>query len=342
MFQRLLIPLDGSPRAEQALPVAARLARASGGSILLLRVVNISQDVLTYGIGIPLITPGAIEEKLAEAKNYLDGFCQRADLSGIPVQALALLGNPAMVIPSQAVEKSIDLIILSSHGYTGFKRWALGSIAQKIAHASSIPVLILREQRERSPGEHEHDRSIRILAALDGSPLAVTVLPYAAHLSMILSAPHAGELRLARVIPFSLAFEYGQKDHFALERSQAIQEAQAYLQRAETRLRNDLPLHCSLRVRSSIASSLDTAQSLLELAEKGMCAGSGTLADTSDIIALTTRGHGGLTHWIMGSIAERLLASTHLPLLVIHPLQTTVLISQSKHQASSSEREIHT
>lgn len=342
MFQRILIPLDGSKRAEQAIPVAARLAQASGGSIRLLQIVGETNDWEIYAPGVALMRQTALEAEVTSAKTYLTEVARSSCFEGIEISTAVCAGPVASHILTSAYEQESDLIILCSHGYTGFKRWALGSTAQKIAHSSSIPVLILRGQRESSPGGHEYDRSIRILAALDGSPLAETVLPYAAQLSMILSAPHAGELRLARVIPFSLAFEYGQKDHFALERGQAIQEAQAYLQRAETRLRNDLPLHCSLRVLSSVASSLDTAQSLLDLAEKGMCAGSGTLADTSDIIALTTRGRGGLAHWIMGSIAERLLTSTHLPLLVVHPPQTTVLTSQSKHQASSSEREIHT
>ncbi len=119
MFQHILVPLDGSERAEQVLPVAARLARTSGGLMTLFQVGDLSRDVLYQGIGAPYMTQDLIDDKLSAARNYLEQIRQRSDLQGVRVQTLVAWGNPAENIIAPATEIPIDLIVISSHGYTG-------------------------------------------------------------------------------------------------------------------------------------------------------------------------------------------------------------------------------
>lgn len=145
MFERILIPLDGSSLAEQALPVAACLARASGGTLILLRVAIIPI------VERPDLTPRqeyskqAIDEGIGKEMEYLQQIAERDDLAGIALETQGIFGAIAPTILSTAQSSHVDLIVMSSHGYTGFKRWSLGSVAQKVVQHSPVPVLVLRE-----------------------------------------------------------------------------------------------------------------------------------------------------------------------------------------------------
>jgi len=145
MFERILVPLDGSRRAEQALPIAARLARASRGTIVLLRVVSIPNEIVSYLALEPIPTRDDIGAAREEARNYLDGMATGRSLVGIHSETEVILGQAAAAILSAVNAHHIDLIVLCSHGYTGLTRWFVGSVAEKVVHHSPVPVLVLRE-----------------------------------------------------------------------------------------------------------------------------------------------------------------------------------------------------
>ena len=145
MFKQILVPLDGSTRAEQALPVAARLARASSGSIVLMRVANFPMD---YGGGYtqaPLLTEQVIETELDNVDDYLKKVATSEALAGISIKTEAMFGQPLQDILAVVESRRVDLIVICSHGRTGLQRWALGSVAQALAHQSPVPLLVLRE-----------------------------------------------------------------------------------------------------------------------------------------------------------------------------------------------------
>ncbi len=143
-----------------------------------------------------------------QSTNYLARLATAEQLSGVAMMTEVANGHPAQLI--LAVARShlldappVDLIIMCSHGATGFKRWALGSVAQKVARHSPAPVLILHERGSVPTSLHsENMHPVRVLVALDGSPLAETTLEPAAYLSAALSAPARGVLHLARVLPW--------------------------------------------------------------------------------------------------------------------------------------------
>jgi nucleotide-binding universal stress UspA family protein len=137
MFQRILVPVDGSTRAESAIPVAARLAQASSGSVILLQVVAppVSHGKFNVPEAYPIVST---DEELAEANEYLKTLAQTSALSGITTEVQALVGAVAPKILSATQSLHADLIVMWSHGDTGFKRWALGSVAHKVAPHSSV------------------------------------------------------------------------------------------------------------------------------------------------------------------------------------------------------------
>ena len=121
MFKTILVPLDGSTRAEQALPVAARIARNSGGSIVLLRVVTAPIDFAWSIMESPMMMQEAIDEDIAKAKEYLNTITALAVLDGIAVKTEVLPGDAALTILPVARSSHADLIVMCSHGETGLK-----------------------------------------------------------------------------------------------------------------------------------------------------------------------------------------------------------------------------
>lgn len=317
MFQHILVPLDGSERAERAIPVAARIARNTGSSILFLRVVPFPVEYGIAHIQPTTFVPGDNDAELKEAAHYLDAIIKLDELEGIGVSTEVVSGLIAPTILSIAQSEAIDFIVMCSHGETGFKRWLLGSIAQKISRYSPVPVLVLEAGGPIPTGIHPDPlQPFRILVALDGSPLAESVLLPAAHLATTLAAPGQAALRL--ILVETMPAVYGSlKGQAHLNPGQVGQEerryAKEYLTSVMQRLSTELA-DLKLTITSAIVIDSDVSSALLKVAEQGSDA-----VGSSDLIALATHGRGSVARFAMGSVTERLLGSTKLPLLIVRP-----------------------
>lgn len=252
-------------------------------------------------------------------------------LEGIEVAQEVIQGNPAATILARAQAQQTDLIVMCSHGRTGIKRWALGSVAQKVARHSSASVLILREGESGFFNEQPQIRPARVMIALDGSSLAESAIQPAIALGTALSAPFPGALHLVQVLPFSNDFDYGQDDAVAKARRHDVQEAQTYLRGLQKQL---LEENSDLYIMASLAMSMDIAETLLTIAETGEGDGMSAITSTSDIIALATHGRSGPARWVMGSVTERMLGATRLPLLVVRPPQASA--PEARREASTT------
>ncbi|HET9919917.1 MAG TPA: universal stress protein [Ktedonobacteraceae bacterium] len=323
MFKCILVPLDGSALAEQAIPVAARLARASGGSLVLLRVAVVPI------IERPDLTPSqeynqqTIEEGLREAMTYLEQVVGRAELVGMTVEAEALFGAIAPTILSVAQSSHVDLIVMSSHGYTGFKRWALGSVAQKVARHSPVPVLVLREGGTLPTQAQAAAGSLRVLVPLDGSELAEAAIEPAAQLAEALAAPEQATLHLLRVVAVpSTSGKFRGQAHIDFDtevRAQAREEAEVYLQ-ALLKLSPVAGLATQrIAVTTEAVVNDDVAQAIIQAAEHDAQAAGAAVSGESGIIVMATHGRGGIDRWALGSKTERVLGACKVPLLIVRP-----------------------
>ncbi len=317
MFQRILVPLDGSSRAERALPVAAQLARASHGSVLLMEVVSPPID---YGGALAqtaLLTEQAIETGIEEATSYLQSVAQSATLAGIETKTEVLFGLVAQGILEVAQSRRADLIVMCSHGRTGFKRWVLGSVAQTIVHHSPVPVLVLREGGAvLSVSGSAPVRPLCILVPLDGSPLAETALAPAANLVAALAAPAERALHLTHVIKeYSLAAE---EDVISKLNKEALEHAKVYLLALKERLQENFK-DFKLSITWSIALDSAVADRIVCTAERGERIVRTEGYSGCDLIAMSTHGRGGLERLMMGSVTEGVLNATKLPILIVPP-----------------------
>ena len=336
MFHHLLVPLDGAPRAERALAVAARLARANNGRVTLVRVVPESIDYSAFMLPSPAYFQGMTHTGLSQATHYLDQVAQFPVLEGIPVEKQVLFGSVADTILWVAESTDIDLIVTCSHGYTGLTRWALGSVAEKIAHHAHIPVLILREEGPIPASPHpDKTQPFCVLVPLDGSTNSKAAIEPAAELIAALAAPAKAKLHLMRVVASPSTHAKGLEQE---ERVHRLHRARTYLETTVQHIREGLvaPIVKKLGLTTSwsVAVDTDVAGAIIRTAENGENIGGADVFDTCDLIAIATHGRGGLQRWAMGSVTERVLHATKLPILIVHSTEATSDAAESTQAAT--------
>ncbi len=328
MFKRILVPLDGSGRAEQALPVAARLARTSSGSLVLVRVVSTSPEHYPSAPAKPTLAQTVSEADRTLAESYLEGIASSQLLNGIHVKTEVYVGLVAPIILSVASSEKVDIIVICSHGFTRVKRWVLGSVAEKVAHNADVPVLILREDSPTATEKLSNGKQpLHILVPLDGSDYAKAVLAPAAYLATGLTESGNGLLCLTHVVlaPHDKKAKGSDGTTGSDQKSNSnedVQHAKEYLAAMVSNINDgyiapDIAnLH--LKVTSDVVVGSDVAQELLSIAEHGDGAAPSKKVDF-DIIAMTTHGHSGIQRWATGSVTGRVLHAAHMPLLIVRP-----------------------
>jgi len=141
MYQKVLVPLDGSELAECALAEANKLAE--GGlvrEIVLLSVVEIPTLAMGEGIDYPMLRKSRFEK----FQKYLESVRSRVVSEGIGVTTEVQEGNAAQMIITYVKKNAVDLIVIATHGYSGMRRLMFGSVALRVLHDSDVPVLLIR------------------------------------------------------------------------------------------------------------------------------------------------------------------------------------------------------
>jgi nucleotide-binding universal stress UspA family protein len=292
VFRTIVVPLDGSPLAERALPYAAALAGATGAQVILLRAAQPRPD--PGADAPPAWAPEEDSAYLADARTRL-----RARGAAL-VEGAVSSGEAAAAIRDEARLRRADLVVLATHGRSGLGRALSGGVADDVLRRAEVPVLLVPPAAPpawpaRLPAEPR-----RVVVPLDGSPFAEAALPPARGLAAALGA----ELHLLRAVPPAgallprqvLAPAGGEADA-------ARREAGADLEATAAPLRaGGLRVVCHPVVADPAAG--------LAGAAKGLGA---------DAIAMATHGRAGLTRLVLGSVATAALRRATVPLLLVRP-----------------------
>jgi nucleotide-binding universal stress UspA family protein len=142
MFNKILVPLDGSELAEAVLPQVGSIARCTGASVILLRVLV--EPSFEYAYPDPMLLEQVHQQVREDAQEYLDRMALQLKEQGFVVTVEMGRGPVAETILKCAEGMQADLIAMSTHGRSGMARWLLGSVADRVVHASPIPVLLVR------------------------------------------------------------------------------------------------------------------------------------------------------------------------------------------------------
>jgi nucleotide-binding universal stress UspA family protein len=153
MFANILVPLDGSALSEQALSLAQNLARSSDTTLHLLQVISLRPELEALrGSGSESVTVLEMaqdaarrlrEAQTARGKAYLESLAAPLQQAGFHVITALREGAADEHIVAYAKEQEIDLIVMSTHGHSGFKRFFLGSVTDRVIRAGQTPVLVL-------------------------------------------------------------------------------------------------------------------------------------------------------------------------------------------------------
>jgi nucleotide-binding universal stress UspA family protein len=300
--ERILVPLDGSARAERILPVVKNLACRLHASTVLLRVL-------------PQEASGSDERA---AFGYLDSVVAEiqgsanADGRGTPISCQVVRGNPAQEIQGVVEACQISLIALSTHGRSGLSRWLMGSVAETIVRTVTVPVLVFNERMFNAQGSD--GRTIRhqgigggpVLVPLDGSPLAEIVLPIASRFASALGT----RVHLTEVlspVPRGIAVGVGVGiDEWGLGEEvveSTREEAAAALAAISRRLQDD---GAAVTTDLSIGFPQEHLLATIEREEAA-------------VVAMATHGRSGFKRALLGSVADHVVRHAPCPVLLVGP-----------------------
>lgn len=327
MLRRILVPLDGSLLAESAIPVAARLARPVGGTVILVRVYQAMPSEFSPEL---VVYERASDSLMVE--EYLKGVAQRPVLADLPVETYGIAGTSAASIVDMVQTVSADTIVMTSHGRSGILRWMLGSVAEHVVRHATVPVFLLHAgDAEGAISLPAAGTPVRALVALDGSPLAEAALAPAAELARTLAGSGRVELRLVHVVrPMPESEDeltFAPVDYAALHK-RVIDDAKKSLEACVERLKTGDLARYAAAVSWEVLEGPDVALSLMEAATS-----LDAPEERATFVAIATHGRGGLRRWALGSIAERVVEHTRLPILLVRPVEIVEMAEQRQHDS---------
>jgi nucleotide-binding universal stress UspA family protein len=298
MYRTLLVPLDGSPFSERALPVAVSVAQAAKARIVLVHVIP--------GAASPDGQVGEGERQaIDEARGYLTDVSGRLTQQGIQTETAAPRGEAADGILAEMRACPADMVVMCTHGRSGLGRWAYGSVAEAVLAKSTVPILLVYptgslERLGQTPG------AFKVLVPLDGSRFAEAALPHAAALASTLG----GGLVLLRAVSPQIGYYpdpvlgqpfVSQITEKALEEQE--DEAKGYLGKvADGMITAGIPVQQIVRIGWPGSVILDEAK-----------------LRGAELIAMSTHGTTGIGERLLGGIAHDVLVHGMLPLLLVRP-----------------------
>jgi nucleotide-binding universal stress UspA family protein len=298
-MRHFLVPLDGSGFGETALAFAAALAERRGRA---LDLVTVHPSTAHPDISATM-SAGIETWSRTRAQVYLEGMAEQARRRfNIELRTTVLEGGAATAIADYALANPPELIVMTTHGRSGPSRLFLGSVTDRLVRELHYPFILVRPST--SPAEVELPAAARVLVPLDGSPLAESVLDEVERLV----SPALATLHLVRVVEPVAAFPIGapmplppMEPELIVARWAAAKE---YLEGTAWKLRQ-----AGWRVEYEIVTEWHAATVVLRYAEAHEC----------DLIAIATRGRGGVQRLFLGSVTDKVIRGAATPVLVVNP-----------------------
>jgi nucleotide-binding universal stress UspA family protein len=300
VYNRILVPVDRSAFAENAIPRATAIARHSGGTIHHVTVHTAFRPETTRPASIG-VGAGFDSVLVREEQEYVEALARSVGADhGVSTMSALLDGPVASAIARYTRENGIDLIVMSTHGHGGFRRAWLGSTADRMLRRVRVPVLLIRPVDSVAPVRMEgefHD----VLVALDGDVAAERALAAAAGLPFAEGA-RCTLLRVAQVpvLPGSSYIPDAARDNRA-ELEARTREAGEYLAEIAVEASRSWGV-----VDQHVIAAYRTADAILDDAD-------GTAAD---LIVLGTHARGHLGRAVLGSVADKVIRGATVPVLV--------------------------
>ncbi len=294
-MKTILVPLDSSHLGATILPYVRTLATLLSANVHLLHVCEVDEVLF--------------RDPYNEVKYQIERDAAFLKDAGLEVQIDIRTGGCVHSILETAQRLPATMIAMATHGLSGFRRWAIGSVTDKVVHAANVPVLVVRSLMEHEPLIDDGVAFNRILVPLDASDFSKQALDCAIHLASLSGA----SIHLLHVIPF--VDERYPPDERLRRYHHRRQQAMADM----AKLTEHELTHMSEEIRNGVISVSwhvtkgHPAEKIIDEA----------IYQQSDLIVMATHGYGGLQRWALGSTADKVLHATELPLALVRGTATS-------------------
>lgn len=295
-YHHILVPVDGSDHAKQALQHAIDIAKITGASITLLSVANMA-DIINQFSQIENTSELTMDEMTASAQANSTGILKQFAAmvpDSIPVQSIFELSAPEAAILEEQKSQSADLICMGRGGSQPLKNFLLGSVSTYVVTHAPCPILLARDEKK---GPYQH-----ILVPIDGSESSLQALQQAE----ILAKGDGASLTLLYVASVSdslhdTAVPDTMEPHKLQELAEHMKnQGQNAFLRCKEQLTSEIPLQCLYRIGSPGPVILQTAA-----------------ASDTDLIVMGSRGLGRIQSVLLGSVGRYVSSHSGLPVLII-------------------------
>jgi nucleotide-binding universal stress UspA family protein len=288
MFERILVPLDGSENAEIVFPYCADLAAKFASMVILVTVSESATVDIDHLYGTYL---KHARKKMRQNLRALGA------LETVTLDSEVLFGDPARGILRISEDRDAGLILLASHGSSAEGPWFLGHIAAKVLRATKRPVMLIRQRAAKGILE-QGSLLRRILVPLDGSQIGEAALCYAA----AIASKTGAEMALIEV--FEQVRGVGASGaRYSIPEDESVKKSLlSYLEHVAQPIRNE-----GLKISTAVLFG-SAAGNIVDYAEK----------NAFDLIALSTHGRSGLGRWVFGNVTDKILHAGDVPVLVAH------------------------
>jgi nucleotide-binding universal stress UspA family protein len=287
MFEKILLPLDGSKIAELALPYGQELAEKLGSQLLLFHVCRPEHH---------------LQQHMHEI--YLDSVAETLRHNpDIEVTTRIETGGPQESICALVQKNNIGLIVMTAIGASGLRVGKMiGSVADHLCRTLPIAVLLIKPGNPRQ-ADVKRPLINRILLTLDGSELSKLALPVAENLAARLKVPITLFQMAQIVLPYSddmnnsVLIDIKKLTEFAEE------QVKSDIGNLETEIRKK-----GLEVNHNVVAGVSAADEIIDAVKK----------TGADLIVMSTHGRSGVTRWVLGNVAERVLRHSEVPVLLVN------------------------
>jgi nucleotide-binding universal stress UspA family protein len=303
LYRSIFVPLDGSPFAEQAVPIAAEIARRAS-AILQLALVHHPVPALATALEVPEIETQLDQEARLRERTYLDGIVTRVrTTANIPVSAVVLDGAVADALQAQIESTGTDLVVSTTHGRGPLSRFWLGSVADQLMRRLHVPLLLIRPAGDATLAPTSVEK---VLIALDGSPFAERALSSATALGRVFEASYALVFVVEPPLPIADPSGLMVLPTSGDTERRIRENARQYLDRIAERLRKD-----GCVVTCHAVDGPNAAGTILGQAD----------AINAGLIVLASHGAGGFERLVVGSVADKVIRGSTRPVLVVRPAE---------------------
>lgn len=308
MYHLIVVPLDATAASARALPWGTTIAAAADCPLRLVRVVAPAPALGTELYGAMVLDAESLEEMRREGEQSLVAIAdQVAASTGLAVTAVALDGALPHALAADVRASGADLVVMTTHDHGRLERLLLGSVADSVLRHVSVPVLLVRADGD-SPVAERPPALSHLLIALDGSEFASTVIPHAVTLATLTRA----EITLLGVVDPMLAAEWaaiGEADAPRPPRATDVFEGETMLDSVFLERTAQPLLARGLAAHTAVLSDRHPAHAIVDYAARYAV----------DLIAMTTHGRGAVSRLFAGSVADAVLRSAPVPVLMYHP-----------------------